>query len=180
MMTTYSALDLDWYPLRLPLDGFASPLAKGRKIERRLERILGEWSGTPYHTSFVQKQHGVYCTAFVCRVLDDLYRRPKTELISIPDDISFHNREGAIAGLQWFMRQFPACEKITNNQVEPGDVLITGPEGGGPGHAIIIGPRRNTMWQASGTAGVHFTGLALPNIYKFYGAYRFTDRDTWA
>lgn len=180
MMTTYNALDLEWHPLRLELDGFASPVAKGRAIERRLERILGEWKDTPYHPSFIHKKQGVYCTAFVCRVLEELYRREWRDMLNIPDDISFHNREGAIAGLKWFMRQFPACEKITDNKIEPGDVIITGPEGGGPGHAIIVGPRRNTMWQASGTCGVHFTGLALPNIYELYAAYRFSDRSTWA
>lgn len=145
----------------------------------RLERILLSWEGTPYRVGSCQKGVGVYCTAFVAAVLDELYRRPPTPLPDLPNDIAFHNREGAIAGLRYFLRRYPVCWRIENGQpVEPGDILITGPQGGGPGHAMIVGTRPNTAWHAT-DAGVHFTGLAAPVQYRFHGAYRFVDRADW-
>ena len=177
----YVPLSLQWKALRLAPhgNGFGSEYARSFMIELRLARILGEWESTPYNTKFADKGEGVYCSAFVCRVLDELYRREPTELLNIPHDISFHDREGAMSGLKWFMRQFPACEQITNGEVEPGDVLITGPVGGGPGHAMIVGPRENTLWQATGTSGVHYTGFALPEIFELHAAFRFKDREVW-
>ncbi len=97
----------------------------------------------------------------------------------IPHDISFHNRKGAMSGLRWFMRQFPTCKQQTNGEIEPGDVLITGPVGGGPGHAMIVGPWENQIWQATGASGVHFTGMALPHIFELHAVFRFTDREVW-
>jgi hypothetical protein len=170
---------LQWRALNLcPGNGFASDRYRAIEIERRLMRILGEWEGTPYNTMFAEKRVGVHCSSFVCRVLDELYKRPPTDLPAIPRDIGFHNRAGAIAGLRWFMRQYPTCQQLTDNYVEPGDILIVGPKGGGPGHAMIVGPRENTIWQAS-EGGVHYTGMALPEIYEFHAAFRFRDRKDW-
>lgn len=175
----YKILPVKWQALNLcPSNGFASDRYRAIEIERRMMRILGEWEGTPYNTKFAEKQSGVHCTAFVCRVLDELYQLPETKLPNIPVDIGFHNRAGAVAGLRWFMRKYPACYKLTGTIVQPGDIIITGPVGGGPGHALIVGPKENTMWQASGP-GVHYTGLALPGIYELHAIYRFKDREKW-
>lgn len=178
-MIVYKPLPLRWQAFNLcPDNGFAQDRYRAIEIERRMAKILDEWEYTPYDTKFAEKGKGVHCSAFVCRVLDELYRREPTPLPNIPNDIGFHDRAGAIAGLRWFMRQYPACYQVTGTDVQPGDVLITGPVGGGPGHAMIVGPRENTLWQASDT-GVHYTGMSLPDIYELHATFRFRDREKW-
>ncbi len=184
MLIQYVPLPLQWTVMQLTGYGendFANRHVKAAKIERRLTRILGEWERTPYDTKFSQKGEGSSCTGFICRVLDELYRRDETELPQIPNDIAFHDKAGAIAGLKWFMRVFPAAERIEIGKVEPGDVIITEPTDGGPGHALIVGPRENTMWQTTDdVVGVHYTGLYVPSTYQLSAVFRFNDRETWA
>lgn len=184
MLIQYVPLPLQWTVLQLTGNGendFSNRLVKAAKIERRLARILGEWERTPYDPKFSKKGVGASCTGFICRVLDELYRKEPTELPNIPNDIGFHNRAGAIAGLKWFMRIFPATERLAIGKVEPGDVVITEPTDGGPGHALIIGPRENTMWQTTDDiVGVHYTGLFVPSSSQLSAVFRFKDRETWA
>lgn len=184
MLIQYVPLPLQWTVLQLTGPGendFSNRLVRSANIERRLARILGEWESTPYDTKFSEKGVGSSCTGFICRVLDELYRKDPTELPHIPNDISFHDKAGAMAGLKWFMRAFPMAEKITDTRVQPGDVVITQPTGGGPGHALIIGPRENTMWQTTDDiVGVHYTGLAVPSTYQLSAVFRFKDRGTWS
>lgn len=178
-MTTYLPMPLSWHPMRLGL-GLSNDHVRSSAIEKRIGKVLESWEGTPYSLKMSRRGEGTYCSAFVCHVLDELYFRTPTELPKIPDDISFHDWAGAVAGLKWFLRQFPSAERIEGQgEVEPGDVIITGPVDGGPGHAIIVGSRRNTMWQASGVCGVHYTGLSLPDQAQMHAVFRFRDRGLW-
>lgn len=173
-------LPIKWTAMKLVANnGFAFHFYRAAEIERRLLRILTEWEDTRYDLKFSDKGAGIYCTAFVVRVLDELYGRPRTPLPSIPDDIGFHSKHGAYAGFKWFMRQYPTRRRLRDNKVQPGDIVIVGPNGGGPGHAMIVGPRENTLWHATGTRGVHYTGMGLPASYQFFAAYRFEDRERW-
>ncbi len=184
MIVQYVPLPLTWTALKLETpEGkeFAHDLFLSACIERRLTRILGEWERTPYDTKFSEKQVGSSCAGFICRVLDELYGRSPTELLNIPNDISFHNRNGAMAGLKWFLQAYPEAQQVTDMKVQPGDIIITQPEGGGPGHALIVGPRENTMWQTTDDiVGVHYTGLSVPSSYQLSAVFRFTDREKWA
>ena len=181
-MIHYYDTGLEWHPLRLPdhrdRNGFSEDVGRAGKIERRLARILGEWEDTPYRAGIIQKGVGVYCTAFVARVLDELYGREPTSLAKVPHDVGQHNRRRAMAALRWFTRQFPTSFEVEDGEVEPGDLLMTGPSGGGPGHAMIVGPRRNTVWQACGRS-VHYTGLFLPEGFDLFQVRRFADREAW-
>jgi cell wall-associated NlpC family hydrolase len=145
----------------------------------RLEQVLRSWEGTPYVGGQCRKGVGVYCTAFVAAVLDELYRRPATPLPNLPIDIAFHRREGAMAGLRHFLRAYPNWSKVEDDTLEPGDVLVTGPIGGGPGHAMIAGGRRHTIWHASGSK-VTWSGMAISGQYRLHAVYRLLDKDTWA
>lgn len=165
-MTSYVPLPLRWRPLQ-------DEVARGR-----IERILCDWEGTPYARGQRVKQVGVFCTAFVCAVLDELYGREPVDLPEIPDDASMHDPARARAGLRWFLRQYP-CDVVEDGFVEPGDVLITGPIAGGPGHAIFVGPQPGTLWQASGPA-VHFTGMSIPGEYSLHAVYRLRERQKWS
>jgi hypothetical protein len=157
------------------------------KISKRLESVLSSWENTPYNSRHATKGVGVYCTAFVAGVLDELFRRSvPTPLNVIPHDVSLHSGPAARKGLRWFLRHYPTAQRIWSAtasdsptvDVEPGDILITGPVGGGPGHAMMIGPRKNTVWQAFGQS-VHYTGLAVPEGNLLYAVYRFTDKEAW-
>lgn len=176
-MIRYVSLPVTW--TSLSLSEWGSRAEEGA-ILRRMERILWQWEGTPYVPGQCLRGVGAFCTAFLCAVLDELYgRTPATPLPEIPDDASMHSPETARAGLRWFLRHYPNHVQIFDGIVQPGDVLVTGPKGGGPGHAILVGPRENTMWQCSGRS-VHFTGLSIPDTYTLHAIYRMTDRLAWS
>lgn len=182
MSVRYVPMPLRWRTFVLDETGIHR--AAEAALLRRLGRILEAWEGTPYRIGQCLRGTGAYCTAFLCAVLDDLYRRPEaTPLPEIPIDASMHAPETARSGLRWFLEHYPNHERVQPGPdgytvVQPGDVLVTGPQGGGPGHAILVGPRENTLWQCSGL-GVHYTGLALYEHYDLYAVYRMTDRHQW-
>lgn len=180
----YYDAGLQWFPVRVAghqtRNGFSGDVERGRKIERRLDKILASWEYTPYSSSIIKQgpSGGVYCTAFVARVLDELFGRDPTPMPDIPHDASMHNPKKARAALRWFFRSYPGSFEVKNLEVEPGDVIITGPVNGGPGHALIVGPRPNTMWQADGNR-VHYTGMFLPEPYELHEVRRFYQREEW-
>lgn len=173
----YIPLPLKWQSFSI--DGTGIYRGQENALLRRMERILSQWEGTPYHEGQSLKGVGTFCTAFICSVLDELYqnRRP-TPLPEIPTDAAMHDRATAMRGLRWFLSHYPQHEEITSTIVQPGDILVTGPVGGGPGHGILVGPRENTLWQCSG-GSVHFTGMSLPDAYQLHAVYRMKDRTQW-
>lgn len=180
----YYDAGMTWYPVRVPahkkLNGFGSDVEKGRRIERRLASVLTKWEHTPYSSSLIQQgpKGGVYCTAFVARVLDVLFGYEPTPMPDIPHDAAMHNPKKAVGALRWFFRRYHGSFEVKNLEVEPGDIAITGPKGGGPGHAMIVGPRENTLWQADGQR-VHYTGMYLPEPYELHQVRRFYQREEW-
>lgn len=144
-----------------------------------MREILERWNGTPYACGQAASGAGVFCSAFVSRVLDELYRKKPTPLPAIPDDASFHDPAASRAGLRWFLSSYPDHARVENGEVEAGDVLVTAPLGGGPGHGIIVGPDPHTMWE-SRSIGVCKTGLSAPSGYTLSAVYRLTDKETWA
>ena len=176
-MTEFQSLGLSWRCLHLP-GPFACDLARARAVERRIHSVIASWEDTPYAIGQAVKGVGVFCTAFVSRVLDELYRQEPVDLPNLPQDVSFHNRDGAVRGMRWFLERYPN-DPVEDGVVEPGDVLVTGPDGGGPGHAMIVGARENTIWQSSGRVGVHFTGMSLATDYVLHRIFRPRDRHTW-
>lgn len=181
----YYDAGMEWHSLRVDShagrNGFGSDVELGRRIERRLALVLTKWEHTPYSSSIIKQgpQGGIFCTAFVARVLDELFQREPTPMPDIPHDASMHNPRRARAALRWFFRRYPGSVEVPTLEVEPGDVVITGPRGGGPGHALIVGPRENTLWQADGDR-VHYTGMFLPEPYELHQVRRFTQREEWA
>lgn len=178
-MIQFVPIPLSWQAMNLcPGNGFGLDHVIAGKIQRRLRRVLERWEGTPYDTKFAQPGKGAHCSAFICRVLDEMYRWAPIDFPAIPNDIGFHSRSGAVIGLRWFMRRYAACFRLTSGMTQPGDVLLVGPRSGGPGHAMLVGPRENTLWHV-GSAGVCYTGYMLPENQKVYAAFRFKDREIW-
>lgn len=149
------------------------------KQQARLGLVLEQWQGTPYRAGQQVRGMGVDCVRFVAAVLDEL-RGTTTPIETLPNDASMHTREGAIASMLNIKRAFMPCELVGDNSLEPGDVLVTGPRDGGPGHALIVGDQMNVLWESSNT-GVRRVGKSAlaRNGYELFYAYRLANRDTW-
>ena len=144
----------------------------------RLERELQRWHGTPYHETSCCVGGGVNCVRFVCAVADVMFRRDPMPPPHVPADRSLHDPEGARSSLRFLMKHYGA-QSVGRSYVEPGDILATGPLGGGPGHAIIIGTVPNRMWQTGVGSGVHYTGYGpQPGAEVFYNILR-VNKESW-
>lgn len=166
-------LKLDWTPM---------PFALQRQ-QLELDRVLRSWEHTPYMPRKQDCGHGVDCVRFVCAVLDTMRGR-QTPIETLPDDTAMHDRVTAIAGMLKIRRAMdpnillkPADGSI---EVQPGDVIVTGPANGGPGHAMIVGSKRNVFWESAGS-GVRRVGLSAlrQHAIEVYYVFRCLDRDTW-
>jgi len=157
-----------------PLNIFNNP-KQSAQVEERLRRILKSWEGTPHMDGQRAKGVGVDCVQFVAAVLDEL-AGTETELKSLPKDTAFHQRDKAVAGMKLFIKHFNG-EKV-DEPYQPGDVFITGPLSGGPGHAIILGPDRG-LWHSATNRVIRsgFDALNSP-VYKHKATFRVKDRWT--
>lgn len=142
--------------------------------EQRLGAILENWRHTPYMIGQQVRGVGTDCVRFVCAVLDETFHRGPTPIVTLPDDAALHTRAGAVAGMRRIRELYMPNDPIEDGSLEPGDVIVTGPHGGGPGHAMIVGPKSNEIWQAS-AAEVHVTGLGFSTT-RVFRVYRMSDR----
>ena len=150
-------------------------------VLKRLDTILTSWERTPYreHAS-TPYTRGINCIGFVCCVLDE-WRDPdgNSKLVwpnGIPSDVGMNNPKKAKEMMRLLLETFPQHERVNDNTAQPGDILVMGQEG--PGHAMIVGPRKNTIWHAAGHH-VHYTGWELPHHCKHFATYRLKGRDTF-
>lgn len=142
--------------------------------ERVLELLRG-WQGTPYMEGSQVQGVGVDCFRFVCAVLDAL-EGSRTHVGHIPADQSLHDRRGAYTAFREVLKRYEPFEVVKDKVIEAGDVFITGPKHGGPGHAMIAGPNRGTIWHCPGpNQKVCMTGQAHPG--RLFRIYRVKDKD---
>lgn len=162
--------DLVWRSVTGP------PYTLARLWEARLEELLLSWERTLYMPGQQRRGVGVDCVRFVAAVLDELLARPATPLETLPSDASLHNRAGALRGMRRLRELFMPNRPISEGEpVEPGDVVVTGPLGGGPGHAMIVGARPR-LWHSS-VSSVHWTGLRAPKGHRVFRVYRMDDEE---
>jgi len=149
-------------------------------LEARLHYVLTSWVGTSYHPGWQCKGAGVDCVRFVCGVLDELYG-VTTPIETLPPDTAMHNARGAVGVMHKIKVLYKPNMAVRDGTISPGDVVVMGPRDGGPGHALIAGPSRNTLWHSTGL-GVQVTGLGFADgIHnKIYRVFRCGDRDLWA
>jgi hypothetical protein len=172
------ALTIAWKPLEGPT---------GAKAMARLGEVLGSWERTPYMVSQQAKGRdgGVDCVRFVCGVMDEL-RGTQTPIETLPQDAAMHNRQSAIMAMHRIGKLFQPNDLIQPTDAtwwaEPGDLAVTSPKGGGPGHAMIVGQARNVLWESSGS-GVRKVGLGtvlLPNgPWRLSYVFRPLDKSDW-
>lgn len=145
--------------------------------EQALNRVLESWEGTPYRGNHQKKGIAVDCVRFVCGVYDELYQ-VRTPIDALPQDIAFHDAEGARSGMRKIVRLYNATALDRDDfTLEPGDAVITAPLGGGPGHVMIAG-LWPTLWHAS-PSGVCRTGFTFEGLH-FSGIVRAPRKESWA
>lgn len=168
LSVSHSTPGLTWrMPDALDLGPFCSHLAT----------LLRSWEGTPYMAAQQMQGIGVDCVRFVAAVYDALLHRDRTMMPTLPQDTALHNRAKAIGAMRQLHRLYPEMKPLRNPRfVEPGDLLAVGESTGGPGHAILVGPEKNTLWQ-TGTLGVYKGGFGLINAsQRLFRVYRLTNR----
>ena len=145
--------------------------------EEKLNLILERWRGTPYSEGAWAPSVGVNCVRFVCAIADHMFGRPRLPIAHVPADQALHAPVSARAAMRFLMRRYDA-RTVKDGCLEPGDVLATGPAGGGPGHAIIAGIRPTQMWQS--TAPSVWPVAYGPQIgaEEFYGVLR-VPKENW-
>jgi cell wall-associated NlpC family hydrolase len=146
----------------------------------RLAQVLAAWEGTPYWPGQQARgaDGGVDCVRFVAAIVDAL-KGTTTPIETLPPDAAMHARASAIAAMKKILDQLGPAD-LVDGPLEPGDVVITGPIDGGPGHAMIVGPQPNTLWESAGS-GVHRCGLGSLGRQgtKVHYCYRLRDRERW-
>lgn len=167
-MIRYYQIARLWQPLSI-IDQSAVDI-----INLRLNTLFDGWQGTPYMAGNQCKQSGVDCVRWVTAVLDAMYNRTSTDIVTLPSDASFHNKRGAMKAMLHIKRLYPHCKVLRQAPLEPGDLVIVGPPGGGPGHAMLVGTQKNTLWHCAPHSGVCKTGWSLAvghqHIFRVYRA----------
>lgn len=168
-------LDAVWEPMPIEL----------ASAQDRLGRALGAWSGTPYLSGQRLCQIGCDCIGGVFGVIDAVDGRQRAQNPSLPADAALHSPRTAYRAVVAIRRIYEPASRLRRVDgrlhVQPGDLLIVGASGGGPGHLMIVGVKKNTVWHAAGR-GARFeqAGWALGTGYeRLFAVYRLDDRDRW-
>lgn len=149
------------------------------KIAANLERVLREWEDTPYESGQRLKGLAADCIGGVFGVVDELDGRPRAQHAGMPNDTAMHNRATAIAAMRELVRRYQPAIKVEGREVQPGDIVVTGMIGGGPGHVEMVGPRKNELWHCVPSSGFHQGGWGLFAEQVLWAVYRITDQERW-
>lgn len=133
------------------------PVPSSPWVVERLATALHRWQGTRYHEGAQVPMGGVDCWRFVSAVADDMRGRPWVKLPRMIADVAMHNPVKARAALRWAMRAH-SCRRVFP-LLRAGDVVVAGPKGGGPGHAMIASYDKQ-LWHVVQQNGVSQTGIS--------------------
>lgn len=158
------------------------PKNSEKLLKRKLSNILESWRGTRYGQGMQAKGVAVDCVRFVFAVMDEMYGRPYAPTYKIPQDTAFHNPKKSVLAMNKLLETYDCHRLAPYYPVEPGDILVTGAKGKGPGHAMIIGPKKNHIWHMD----THFVSRTGPlftsgssSLYYLYRIYRIKDKYLW-
>ena len=176
--TGHRCIMLSWRPLdHVDMQENIS-YQQARMIEKRLKRVLRSWQGTPYREGSCRKGAGVDCVRFMCAVADELYGYSRELPSRLPADRALHDPEGARAAMRALLRLYSPLKVVSDNVVEPGDAVVVGPRGGGPGHVLLAGfDSLHPLWHVERT-GVVYTGPGISH-YDLFGIFRPLDKHLW-
>lgn len=153
-------------------------------VQSAIERVLEDWRGTPYESGQRFKGRAGDCIGSLFGAVDELDGRARAEFPGLPHDAAMHDRRSAIAAVRELVRRYSPCEKVEPDAhgvhfVEPGDIVVTGHPGGGPGHVEMVGARRNELWHAMPVSGFHQGGWSFLEQQFLYAVYRIKDKYRW-
>ena len=118
----------------------------------RIRNVLEPWKGTPYVAGQRLKGVGTDCVGFACSVMDELLSRSETPRERLPRDSALNDPRKAREFMRLMLERYSPMEEIADGVALPGDILVTGGLGGGPGHVIVVGHDQMTTWQAGSRA----------------------------
>lgn len=169
-MTHYTSPGLVWNPLEAHI-----------AVSVRIAKTLRSWEGTKYGSGQSCKGTLADCIGFGCGVIAELRRIPLDDLPRLPPDTCFHAPETARAAMRVLLEAFAPVIAIEDAQVQPLDVVISGPPDGGPGHMMLVGTQRNTLWHVNRGGLVCYTGFGfMHDAQRLFAVYRPTDKASWA
>lgn len=176
MSTRVFAPQMTW----MPLD---APSGCRVKVYHRLDVALARWAGTPYESGQRFRQRGADCIGAVFGVIDELDGRDRAAYPNMPHDTSMHDRAGAVAAMRELARRYAPIHILSPEDdgsylVEPGDLVVTGPMGGGPGHVELVGDK-NQLWHCLPCVGFHCSGWSFFECQVLYAVYRIEDKWRW-
>jgi hypothetical protein len=145
---------------------------------------INRWAGTPYESGQSFPQRGADCTGSIFGIVDALDGRARMQPAGFPNDGSLHDRAGAVRSVREIVNRYSPCRKLESDddgyfQVEPGDIVVTGMPGGGPGHVEIVGANKNELWHAQPAPGFHQGGWSFLEQQILYAIYRIEDKNRW-
>jgi len=145
----------------------------------QLQEILERWEGTPYVEGMQGEGQGVDCVRFVYAALDERRGFERRDPTTLPQDSAMHNAKGAFRVMRGMCERYPHV-RVLDGSLEPSDVVVMGPSDGGPGHAMIVGPKRWQIWHST-ELHVHYTGRSylLSKGRKVFRVYRMTSKEKW-
>ena len=149
------------------------------EAQDRLEQILCSWEGTPYRLNQAIKRRGVDCVRFVASVADELFRRIRVPLDRLPDDAMLHCREKAFEAMRLFLSAYQPLIRVTGQEIEPGDMFVTGPKNGGPGHVMIAGSRQSELWHTVHRVCRTGTAFETDGPRRLFAVYRSLEKASW-
>jgi len=113
--------------------------------------------------------------------MNELSGREEVVRAEWPQDASMHDARGSFRAMKKIAEGFTPYERVESSGViEPGDIIVVGPHGGGPGHGMIVGGRENTIWHSTGI-GVQFAGISYLWLtdQRIFRVYRYLRKDLW-
>lgn len=166
LSTRMPTIDLHW------ADDLRSPSLTGDQSEHLL-RTMQSWLGTPYRL-FSQtpgRSGGTDCVRYI-GALGDALQGTQTEIPRVLSDVSFHCPETAKSGMRFLMRAFSmrVVPETDWHGLQESDVIISGPPGGGPGHAMMAA-KDKFIYHCNLGSGVSRCGLDLHG-YEFFAVLR--------
>ena len=97
---------------------------------------------------------------------------------NIPQDAAWHDKRSVTRAARVMMSLYAPWVKDREFTVEPGDIVIISPAGGGPGHILVAGALPNTLYHAI-TTRVQRTGCMIVEPFVLTRIYRPTYKKDW-
>lgn len=138
--------------------------------------VLVSWSGTAYCSGQLCRGVAADCVRFVVGVMDEMHGYEALPPIkTLPPDTALHDPRMAVRAVRAIAGRYPN-DIVRGDEVEPGDVMVVA-VGHGPGHVVIVGPQRNTIWHCDRGVGVSWTGFE--QFRRIMRVWRSRDRKSW-